>query len=129
GVASRSALVATPLPVPPPQGGGNRAARTFATHAMCLRSISRDTCTRANKNSAGGSSGRAAAASHAQTSRAELLQARFDVELGVSRVGGFDLHPQAIAALDIGLQNLQLLVAHLIDHRSLQIRCSASRTY
>src|SRR5262245_37539966 len=82
-----------------------------------------------NKNSAGWSSGRGNGSVTSRTSRAELLQARFDVDLGVGGVGDFDLLPQAITALDIGLQNLQLLVAHLIDHRSLQIRCSASRAY
>jgi hypothetical protein len=53
-------------------------------------------------------------------SRAELFQARFDLGLGVGRIGGFDLRPQAIAAVDVGLQNFHLMVAHLIDHRSLQ---------
>jgi hypothetical protein len=35
-------------------------------------------------------------------------------------MSGFDLHPQTIAAVDVGLQNFHLMVAHLIDHRSLQ---------
>src|SRR6266850_3906419 len=30
-------FVATPLPVPPPQGGRDREARTFAAHATCVR--------------------------------------------------------------------------------------------
>ena len=53
-------------------------------------------------------------------SRAELFQARFDLGLGVAWIGGFDLRPQPIAAVDIGLQNFHLVVPHLIDHRSLQ---------
>src|SRR5882757_5821686 len=53
-------------------------------------------------------------------SHAELFQARFDLGLGVGRTGGFDLRPQTIAAVDVGLQNFHLMVAHLIDHRSLQ---------
>src|SRR5882724_9048083 len=53
-------------------------------------------------------------------SRPELFQARFDLGFGVGRIGGFDLRPQPIAAVDVGLQNFHLMVAHLIDHRSLQ---------
>jgi hypothetical protein len=53
-------------------------------------------------------------------SHAELFQARFDLGLGVGRTGGFDLRPQTIAAVDVGLQNFHLMVPHLIDHRSLQ---------
>jgi hypothetical protein len=53
-------------------------------------------------------------------SHAELFQARFDLGLGVVWIGGFDLRPQTIAAVDVGLQIFQLMVPHLIDHRSLQ---------
>jgi hypothetical protein len=55
-----------------------------------------------------------------QESHAELFQARFHLGFGVAWMSGFDLRPQPIAAVDIGLQNFHLMVSHLIDHRSLQ---------
>jgi hypothetical protein len=61
------------------------------------------------------------------TSHAELFQARLDLALSVAWMSGFDLHPQTIAAVDVGLQNFHLMVAHLIDHRSLQFDAQPRR--
>src|SRR5262245_46774638 len=42
-------------------------------------------------------------------SRAELLQARFDLGLGKAWMSGSNLCPQPIAAVDIGLQDFHLM--------------------
>src|SRR5947209_13924733 len=82
-----------------------------------------------NKTRPVGHPAEARTTSPSRTSRPELFQARFDLALGAGRIGGFDLRPQPIAAVNVGLQNFHLMVPHLIDHRSLQIRCSLSHAY
>jgi len=96
------------------------SARTFANHPMSLRMDFQRSAHNKQKP------GRTITPAEPMTplvisySRPELFQARFDLGLGVGRIGGFDLRPQTIAAVDVGLQNFHLMVAHLIDHRSLQ---------
>ena len=104
-------------------------AHTFVTHTMCQGQISTIALGAPEQTKArpDDSAGRADDASCdprvrfvTAKSRAELFQARFDLGLSVAWMSGFDLCPQTIAAVDVGLQNFNLMVAHLIDHRSLQ---------